>query len=116
MDSIIKTKMGTIKISETVLAKIISDVVMSSYGVVGLAYRNAAEGIFTLFNQDKMFKGVKLSIVGNTVDVAIDVVIEYGVKIPTFTENLSESIAYRVEKITGAKVRNINIYVQGIRF
>lgn len=110
-----KTSKGTIKISDTVLAKVITEIVMSSYGVVGLTHRNAADGLNTVLHRDKMFKGVILTKTQDGIRIDLDVVLKYGVKIPTITENMSETIKYRTETITGLNVASVNINVQGIR-
>ena len=110
-----RTQEGLVKISEIVLAKVISDVVMSSYGVVGLTHRSAADGLNTLLHRDRMFKGVIISKKLDGIKIDLDVILKYGVKIPTITKNLSETIKYRTEVLTGVNVDSVNINVQGIR-
>lgn len=109
------TEKGVVRISEMVLAKVVSNILMSSYGVVGLTHRNAADGINTLLHKDKMFKGVILKKSKNGLIIDLDVVLKYGVSIPTIARNLAETIKYRTETITGIDVDKVNIYVQGIR-
>ncbi len=115
MCSYIKTDKGTINVSDTVLAKIVSDTVMSSYGIVGLTHRNAANGLNAILHKDKMFKGVIIEKSDLGLIINLDVILKYGVKIPTLIENLTETIKYRTETITGLRVDAINIYVQGLR-
>ena len=43
------------------------------------------------------------------------IIVVYGVSIATVTENLIQSVKYRVEKFTDMTVEKINIFVEGVR-
>lgn len=108
-------KYGIISIADTVVAQIASEAAMSSYGIVGLAYRNAGDGLLMLLKPEYMSKGVKIKVDGSNVFVDLDVILEYGVKIKVVTENIIESVKYNIENKTGLNVVSVNVYVQGIR-
>ena len=42
-------------------------------------------------------------------------IIAYGVSIATVSDNLIETVKYKVESFTGMKINKINIYVEGVR-
>ena len=42
-------------------------------------------------------------------------IVAYGVSILTISENLMETVKYKVEEFTGMEVDKINIYVEGVR-
>ncbi|MDO5717507.1 MAG: Asp23/Gls24 family envelope stress response protein [Tissierellia bacterium] len=106
---------GTVRVRDSVIAQIASEAAMSSYGIVGLAFRNAKDGILTLLKKDNMSKGVRIESCDEGVTIHLDVVLEYGVRIGVVGENIIDTVKYRVEKLTGLKVLCINVYVQGIR-
>ena len=43
------------------------------------------------------------------------VIVSYGVSISTVTDNLIETVRYKVEEFTGMEIEKINIYVEGVR-
>ena len=43
------------------------------------------------------------------------VIVAYGVSIMTVSENLIESVKYKVEEFTGLDVEKINVFVEGVR-
>lgn len=115
MTSNYTNKYGTITINDSVIANIASEAAMSSYGIVGLAYRNAIDGLMTLLKKENMSKGVRIESNPDGITIHLDVVLEYGIRIGTVTENIIDTVKYKVENITGVTVKHINIYVQGIR-
>jgi uncharacterized alkaline shock family protein YloU len=53
--------------------------------------------------------------VDNEISLDFHVIVSYGVGISTVCENLEETVKYRVEEFTGMKVKNINVFVEGVR-
>ena len=47
--------------------------------------------------------------------VELHIVVAYGVSIKAVTDNLMQSVKYKVEEFTGMKVGKINIFVEGVR-
>jgi len=43
------------------------------------------------------------------------VIVAYGVSIQAVAENLIENVRYKVEEYTGMKVKDVNVYVEGVR-
>ena len=43
------------------------------------------------------------------------VIVAYGISIGTVSDNLIETVKYKVESFTGMKIAKINIYVEGVR-
>ena len=42
-------------------------------------------------------------------------IVSYGVSIVTVTDNLIDTVKYKVEEFTGMEIGKINIYVEGVR-
>jgi uncharacterized alkaline shock family protein YloU len=105
---------GSIFISHRAIASIAHQAAMESYGVVGLAAKNLAEGIAQVLVKDPML-GVDLSFQENIVSIDLFVVIEYGTRIKSVADNVSDLVKYQVENITGLSVDQVNIHVRGLR-
>ena len=43
------------------------------------------------------------------------VIVAYGVSIMTVSNNLIESVKYKVEEFTGLSIEKINIFVEGVQ-
>ena len=56
----IKNHNGDITISQTVFAHIVGNVINNCFGVVGMASKNAAEGIVSLLKKENYEKGVRV--------------------------------------------------------
>ncbi len=109
------TKLGTITIDDNVIATLAGISAMESYGIVGMASKNATDGLFELLKWDSLTKGIKVDSNDNILSIDMHVILQYGVKISVVADNIIEKVKFNIEKITGHKVDNVNIYVQGIR-
>ena len=56
-----------------------------------------------------------MEIVDNHIHINFHVIVAYGVNISAVSENLMESVKYKVEAFTGMEVDRINIFVEGVR-
>ncbi|NLW23154.1 MAG: Asp23/Gls24 family envelope stress response protein [Tissierellia bacterium] len=106
---------GYINIDDSVIATIAGLSAMESYGIVGMASQKATDGIFELLKRENLSKGVKVYTDGSEVVIDLHVILEYGIRISVVAENIIEKVKFNIENLTGLKVRNINVYVQGIR-
>ena len=52
---------------------------------------------------------------GDQIDIDLFVTIIYGASLTAVAENAIGNVRYRVEEMTGLKVRNVNIHVEGVR-
>lgn len=115
MPAIINRELGNIIIDDNVIANIAGISAMESYGIVGMASKNATDGIFELLRFENLSKGIKVNTEDNQINIELHVILEYGVKISTVCENIIERVKYNVEDLTGLTVDNIEISVEGIR-
>ena len=51
----------------------------------------------------------------NKISIDFHVIVSYGVSISAVSDNLIESVKYRVEEFTGMEVEKINVFVEGVR-
>lgn len=109
------TDKGKITFSDEVIANIIGMSAMESYGVVGMAAKNASDGFWQLIKVEHLNKGVKVNQKNGELEIEIFVVVEYGTKISVIANNIIQKIRYNVENFTGLKVTSVTVNVEGIR-
>ena len=106
---------GYINVEDNVIATIAGLSAMESYGIVGMASKNATDGFFEMLKWDNLSKGVKVYTNGNEVEIDLHVILQYGMRISIVAENIIEKVKFNVENLTGLTVKKVNIFVQGIR-
>jgi uncharacterized alkaline shock family protein YloU len=108
------TTLGTIRISPNALATIAYHATLQSYGVVGLAPKNLAEGLTATITREPA-RGVSVHYNDEEVDIDVHIIIEYGTRITTVAESVANTVRYQVEKALGMPVHTVNVHVQGLR-
>ena len=106
---------GNIAMDDQVFATLAGLAAMECYGVVGMASRNATEGIFELLRRDQLTKGIKVTSIDDKLNIDLYIVLQYGIKISVVADNIISRIKYSVETFSGVSVENVNIFVQGVR-
>ncbi len=114
MPGIIKTDHGNITIMEEVIANVAGMAAIENYGIVGMASRNASDGLWQMLGRDNLRKGVQVEMVDEQVVVDLYVMSQYGVSINAVAENAIHNIAYRIQDTTGLEVAAVNVHVEGI--
>ena len=95
--------------------KISNDVIATIAGLAALE----VEGVETITTfTDKLLKsnGVKIQLEEEDVNLDIMVMIEFGISIPDIALKIQENVKNTVETMTGLKVSQVNIHIQGISF
>lgn len=109
-----KTTLGSIHISPNAIATIAYHATLQSYGVVGLAPKNLAEGIANTITREPT-RGVNVRFDGDKLDIDIYIIVEYGTRIASVASSVANTVRYHVEKTVGLKVHEVNVHVQGLR-
>ena len=109
-----ETTLGKIDISPAVVGTITRQAVLSSYGVVGMASKNIADG-FVQALQSEAQRGVEVRMEGDEIVIDIYVTIEYGTRISSVAHSIMKVVKYSVERALGVPVARVNIHVQGLR-
>ena len=110
-----ETKYGEIFISPKVIAKTAGIATCESFGVVGMASVNLANGFTTLLTGEDLTKGVVVEIVDNVVKIDLHIIVAFSVNIKACADNVIENVKYKVEELTDLKVNEINIFIEGVR-
>ncbi len=109
-----KTTLGSISISPNAVASIAYHATLQSYGVVGLAPKNLAEGIAATITREPS-RGVNVKFDGEHLNIDIYVIVEFGTRIATVANSVANAVVFNVEKSVGLKVNEVNVHVQGLR-
>ncbi len=108
------TTLGGIHISPNAVATIACQATLESYGVVGLAARNLADGLMKSITRDPS-RGITVRYNGENLDIEIHIIIEYGTRISSVAESVANTVRFHVEKALGLKVNSVNVHVAGLR-
>ena len=110
------TQYGKIIIDSNVIATYAGSVAVECFGIVGMAAVNMKDGLVKLLKRDYLHHGISVEInEKNEICIDFHVIVSYGVSIGTVSDNLMETVKYKVESFTGMKIKKINIYVEGVR-
>ncbi len=115
MSTEIINEKGTIRISNAVIAKLAGYIATQCYGVVGMCTKSSKDGISGLLKKENMDKGVKVKTENNVIEIALFIVVEYGLNIGTIGETIRSNVKYNIEKMTGMEVLDVKVNVEGIR-
>lgn len=110
-----ETKYGDIYISPKVVAKTAGLAACESFGVVGMAAVNLANGLTTLLNGEDLTRGIVVEIEDNEIKIDLHIIIAFSVNVKACADNVIENVKYKVEELTSLKVKEINIFVEGVR-
>ena len=109
------TSLGSISITDNVLASIAGLAAVECAGIVGMSALNAVEGIYELLKRENVTKGVRVVTNENSVQIDLYVVIEYGVSMVAVAQNVIDAVKYNIESQTGLRVDKVNVLIQGVR-
>ncbi|NCF65555.1 MAG: Asp23/Gls24 family envelope stress response protein [Anaerolineaceae bacterium] len=106
--------LGQIDISSTAITTIASQAINQCYGVVGMSSKNIVDGIARLLTRDGR-RGIDVHMEDDEIVIDAYVIVEHGVRIRTVAESIQNTVKYHVESVLGLPVREVNIFVQGLR-
>ncbi len=105
---------GTIYVSPTAIATIASHALMTSYGVVGMASKNAIGEFAATLTRDP-HHGISVQFVQDQIIIDVYVIIEHGTRISSVAASVINAVRFSVEKSVGMPVQQITVHVQGLR-
>ncbi len=107
--------LGLITISEDVLLKVAGYAALECYGIVAMSSKRAKDGFVEWLGKENLTKGVQVNITEAGIDIDLFIIVEYGISIVEVCNIIKSQVCYKIENMTGAKVRRVNISVEGIR-
>lgn len=115
MEYKISNELGLITISEDVLLKVAGYAALECYGIVAMSSKRAKDGFVEWLGKENLTKGVQVNITEAGIDIDLFIIVEYGISIVEVCNIIKSQVCYKIENMTGAKVRRVNISVEGIR-
>ena len=115
MEYKISNDLGLITISEDVLLKVAGYAALACYGIVAMSSKRAKDGFVEWLGKENLTKGVQVNITDAGIDIDLFIIVEYGISIVEVCNIIKSQVCYKIENMTGAKVRRVNISVEGIR-
>lgn len=112
----ITNSLGFIDISEEVIATIAGAAAIECYGLLGMAStRKITDGVAEILGRENLARGVVVSLQDNEVVIDLYIIVGYGVRISEVAANVMERVRYTTENLTGLKVNQVNVNIQGVR-
>ena len=106
---------NNIKIADDVVAVIAGMAVSEIQGVANMA-GGFAGGISEVLSGKKNFaKGIKVDVGEKETKIDVNIIVEYGTRIPEVAYEIQTKVKKAVETMTGLNVTNVNVHVQGIK-
>ena len=103
-----------IRIANEVVAVIAGVAVSELPGVPEMA-RGFAGGITEVLSGKKnLSKGIKVEVGEKETKIDVNIIVEYGVRIPDVAFEIQNRVKKSVETMTGLKVLEVNVHVQGV--
>lgn len=105
-----------IEISNDVIAVIAGVAVSEVRGVASMSGRFAGGITEVLSGKKNLTKGIKIEKIEeqNKVKVDVNIIVEYGSRIPDVAYEIQNRVKKSIENMTGYKVEEVNVHVQGV--
>ena len=105
---------NTIKISDDVVAVIAGKAVADAPGVFAMAGGFAGGISEVLSGKKNLSKGIKVDVGEKETKIDVNIIVDYGVRIPDIAFDIQNRVKSAVEGMTGLKVTAVNVHVQGV--
>ena len=110
----VKKEENGIEISTDVIAVIAGVAVSEVQGVASMSGGFAGGITEVLSGKKNMAKGIKVDKTENTAKIDVNIIVEYGSRIPDVAFEIQNRVKKSVESMTGFKVEEVNVHVQGV--
>ena len=111
----LQTERGIITISSDVFTNLTGAAATNCYGVKGMAFRSATDGLVHLLRRESMAKGVKVTTnEDSTISLELHIIVENGVNLMAISRAIMERVKYDVSRTTGVEVKNVDVFVDSM--
>jgi len=108
-------ELGTIQISDEAIGVIAALAALEVQGVGSMAH-GAVDGIAEMLGvKPPHGRGVKVEVSEEDVFIGLNLVVEFGVDIPSVCQKVQDRVQEAVEDMTGLTVARVNVSVQGVK-
>ena len=106
---------SSVVISEEVVSVIAGVAVSEVSGVVDTAGGFAGGLSEVLSGKKKLSKGIKVEVGEKETKIDVNIIVEYGIRIPDIAFEIQNKVKSAVKEMTGLEVLAVNVHVQGVR-
>lgn len=103
-----------IEISEDVVAVIAGKAITETPGVYEMAGGFAGGISEVLSGKKNLSKGIKVQVDSKEAKIDVNIIVEYGSRIPDVAFDIQNRVKTAVESMTGLKVTTVNVHIQGV--
>ena len=115
MNEYINNDNGTVSLDENVVAQVAGMTALDCFGIVGMGIVSV-DGIVKQLKGNNITQGIHVTFDENgDIVVELHIVVAYGVSIKAVTDNLMQSVKYKVEDFTSLKVSQVNVFVEDVK-
>ena len=105
---------SSIQISDDVVSVIAGKAVSEAPGVFAMAGGFAGGISEVLSGKKNLSKGIKVEVGEKETKIDVNIIVEYGTRIPDVAFDIQNRVKSAVEGMTGLKVVAVNVHVQGV--
>ena len=102
-----------IKIADDVVATIAGKAASEVAGVYSMA-GGFAGGISEVFGKKNYTKGIKVDNSEKGLKIDVNIIVEYGARIPDVAYEIQNKVKKSIENMTGLTIEEVNVHVQGV--
>ena len=106
---------SSVVISEDVVSVIAGVAVSEVPGVVDTAGGFAGGISEVLSGKKKLSKGIKVEVGEKETKIDVNIIVEYGTRIPDVAFEIQNRVKKSVKEMTGLDVLEVNVHVQGVK-
>ena len=113
IDEVLDDNTG-VKIANDVIAVIAGVAVSEVSGVYAMSGGFAGGITEVLKGKKNLAKGIKVDATETETKIDVNIIVEYGARIPDVAFEIQNRVKKAVESMTGLKVEKVNVHVQGV--
>lgn len=111
---VLSSENNEIKIADDVVAVIAGVAVSEVPGVAEMSGGFAGGITEVLSGKKNLAKGIKVEVGEKDTKIDVNIIVEYGVRIPDVAFEIQNRVKKAVETMTGLSVVEVNVHVQGV--
>lgn len=71
-------------------------------------------GISEVFGKKSYTKGIKVDNTEKGLKIDVNIIVEYGARIPDVAYEIQNKVKNSIENMTGLKIEEVNVHIQGV--
>ena len=103
---------GGLRISVAVIEKLAKIAAMEVEGVANVSV--GLSGVKGFLAKTNLPKAVEVTMIDGVAEITVNVVVNYGVKLPTVCKNIQQAVKANVQNMSDITVSKVNIVVAGV--